>query len=182
MSDDPDLTPPPLPGTREANDLVVRDASGDPVNPLGTRMIERESYERIIEGLRMASDAAQHLAAHEPESGGIWRKMSGNLDQCRRIAVQHAGLGLVIKEQETKRKDGGDVMRYKPARARFREGLQQAAGGMRQLATCFRQDLTWSQLARQIEEIERNMNLPGLGTTMAPARRPGLILPPGYRQ
>ncbi len=175
-----ETSPPPQPGTAAANDLVVRDKTGDPVN-LGTRMTERESYERVIEGLKMSADAAQHLAGQEPESAGLWRKMSGNLDQCRRITVQKAGLGLVIKEQETRKKDGGDLMRYKPARARFREGLQQAAGGMRQLATCFRADLTWSHLAQQIEQIERSMMAPGLGGAMPPARR-GLILPPGYRQ
>jgi hypothetical protein len=168
---------PPIPGTLEANDLVVRDASGNPV-PLGTRMIEKESYERIIEGLRMSSDAAQHLAGHEPDSAGAWRSISLKLDQCRRIAVQHAGLGLVIQENETKAKQGGDLMRYKPARQRFREGLQQASGGMRQLATCFRNDITWSAMARQIEDMERTMGgtMPSQGVKSGA----GLILPPGF--
>lgn len=176
-----DLSPPPRPGTPEANDLVIRDKGGDPVN-LGTRMIERESYERVIEGLKLSADAAQHLAGMEPESAGMWRALSGKLDQCRRIAVQHAGLGLVIQEQETKRKRSGDLMDYKPARARFREGLQQASGGMRQLATCFRGELVWSQMAFAVEEIERSMLTPGLGGVVPNQAQRRIIVPPGYRQ
>lgn len=172
--DDPSL---PRPGTLDANDLVHRDSSGDPVSS-GTRMIERESYERLIEGLRMSADAAQHLSGHEPESAGMWRAISDKLDQVRRIAVQEAGLGLVIKERQTARKDGGDLMRYKPARARFREGLQQASGGARQLATCFRADLKWSLIARQLEELEQS-SLRASVAAMAPQ---GRIIRPDWRQ
>lgn len=177
----PDESPPPRPGTPEANDLVIRDKGGDPVN-LGTRMIERESYERVIEGLKLAADAAQHLAGLEPEAANLWRRVGSNLDQCRRISVQHAGLGLVIQENETRQKRGGDLMNYKPARARFREGLQQASGGMRQLATCFRNDIGWSRLAQQIEEMERAMLSPGLGGTGPQQAQRRIIVPPGYRQ
>lgn len=175
---------PPIPGSIEANDLVVRDSRGDPVlAPDATRMIERESYERVIEGLRISADAAQHLAAREPQAAGLWRATSGKLDQVRRIAVQKAGLGLVLREQETRRKDGGDVMRYKDARARFREGLQQASGGARQLATCFRADIGWSTIGKLLEDIEQSMMLPGLGG-LSPKATPasGLILPAGYRR
>lgn len=180
---DEDNTPPPIPGTIEANDLVVRDKGGDPVS-LGTKMTERESYERVIEGLKMAADAAQHLAGEEPESSGLWRGLSSRLDQVRRICVQMAGIGLTIRENETAVKHGGQTMGYKPARTRFREGLQQAGGGMRQLATCFRGDLTWSKVAGQVEEMERNMAmLPQLGGR-GPGRRAQsrLILPPGFQQ
>jgi hypothetical protein len=172
---------PPRPGTPEANDLVQRNESGDPkLSPEATRMIERESYERLIEGLRMSADAAQHMAARESESKGAWRALSHKLDQCRRIAVQEAGLGLVLREQETKAKDGGNVMPFKDARMRFREGLQQAAGGARQLAVCFRMDVKWSRIAMQIEQMEDSLNKSTLIGNQV--RRQGLILPEGYRQ
>jgi hypothetical protein len=48
MTDD---SAPHIPGTFEANDLVFRGADGDPLpHANGTRMIEKESYERVIEG------------------------------------------------------------------------------------------------------------------------------------
>jgi hypothetical protein len=160
------------------NNLVVRDKEGNPL-ALGTAMTERESYERVIEGLKLASDAAQHLSGHEPEAQLIWQGISRRLDACRRISVQHAGLGLVIKERPTADKIAGDLLRWKDARGRFREGLRQASGGMRQLATCFRNDVNWSRMAIQIEQMEQKMLQPGLGR---PPRRSPLILPPGYVQ
>lgn len=166
--------------TEDPNKGIELDANGDPVRQ-GSLMNERQSYERVIEGLKIAADAASHLAAHEPKNHRQWRFFAGNLDQVRRAAVQQGGLGLTMKEKETS-EVRGDPMSWRNARARFREGLVQAAGGMRQLATCHRGDFWWSAAATQLEKLEINIRtpkrtrvLPGLGGSP-------LILPPGFQR
>lgn len=175
MTDD---TQPQTAPSADDNNLIERDAQGNPI-PLGSRMIERESYERIIEGLKQASDAAEHLAGREPNARDMWKAVAAKLDQVRRIAVQHAGLGLVMKEKQTASKVSGDLMKWRDSRNRFRMGLIQAAGGMRQLATCFRGDINWSHLAVQVERMQQKVLAP---KTAKPKPRPSIILPPGYRQ
>lgn len=176
------------------NALVVRGADGDPLpHPGGTRMIEKESYERVIEGLKMAADACMHLRRHEPNHGQTWTDIGLLLDKMRRDASALAGLELTMKQNETPEARGLPYG-WRQARARFLEGIRQATGGMRQLATCFRGDLHWSVLAQQLERSERSFRdlLLGRRQILAPtaalaakiqktaAAVPKLILPPGY--
>lgn len=148
--------------------LIPTDANGDPVRQ-GSLMDERQSYDRIIEGLKISADAAAHLRVIEDESAHQWRLMSQRLDQARRICVQYAGLGLVIKEKQTAVLHGSRHMGWRQARDRFREGLIQAAGGCRQIATCHRGDLWFSNMATSLEELERKIRNPLL--MPAPLRR-----------
>lgn len=149
---------------------IALDAYGDPVRQ-GSLMNERQSYERVIEGLKIASDAAMHLLQHEPESALQWGMMGTRLDQARRICVQYAGLGLAMKEKQTEQRLRGKAMSWRQARDRFREGLVQSAGGCRQLATCHRSDLWFSRMATDLEELARKIRtnslrlLPGLGAS-----------------
>lgn len=167
-----DALSPETPDDADTKGIQV-DRHGDPLLQ-GTRMLERESYERVIEGLKIAADACVHLIRREPENATRWRGICIRLDQCRRIAIQHAGIEDVIRAKETGQVIG-DGMAWKAARARFREGLVQAAGGMRQLATCFRMDLWWSRCATALENMERGIRTPKLARP-----HPRLILPPGY--
>jgi hypothetical protein len=80
-------------------------ADGDPVRQ-GSLMNERQSYERVIEGLKIASDAAMHLLKQEGDKPFDWRSIATKLDQARRIAVQYAGLGLVLREKQTEQVRG----------------------------------------------------------------------------
>ena len=136
----------------DPNRGIELDRHGDPVRQ-GTLLTEKESYERVIEGLKMASDAAVHLAKAEPVYFDKWRGVASKLDQARRICVQHAGLGLTMKEKVTSDVTG-DPMPWRRARDRFRDGLVQASGGLRQLATCFRGELKWSKMAQSLEDLE----------------------------
>lgn len=153
---------------------IELDRYGDPIAQ-GVRMTERDSYERIIEGMKIASDAAMHLAKHETVNGYAWTTIGQNLDQCRRICVQKAGLGLTMKEKETQAVRG-EPMGWMQARKRIREGLVQAAGGLRQLATCHRLEMWWSTMATQIESMEQKIRSPKRSAN----RGGGLILPPSY--
>lgn len=182
---------PPTPGTPEANDLVVRGTDGDPLpHPSGTRMIEKESLERIIDGLKIAAEGAAHLAVgasiEADELGAIrtdgadqaakqqaakWAALAIRFDKIRRLAVEMAG-EEVHRQQETQ-PVRTKPMPYRQARDRFREGLRQASGGARQLAVCFRGELQWSRMARDIDDILRK-------TTSVAAKPSSLILPPGH--
>lgn len=149
MSDDPVKT------AIANNDLLLVDKNGDPLHR-GTLMIEKESYERIIEGHKIAADAARHLARRESKSRDKWIRVADALDFSRRHVAKLAGLEAVQTQQVTT--DGkGDGLGWRDARTRFREGLRQAAGGMRQMATCHRGVLQWSAFARRIEDMERNL-------------------------
>ena len=152
---------------------IERGADGDPL-PQGTRMIERDSYDRVIEGLKIAADAAAHLVKSESANGEQWRGIAKMLDQARKICVQHAGLGLVIVEKDTQ-EVRGDPMNWRWARDRFRYGIKQASGGCLQLAVCFRSDLWWSQMSKQLEELE--VKLRPKSVAQLRAKRPKLILP-----
>lgn len=175
------------------NNLVRRGTDGDPVrDPKGTLMIEKESIERIVEGLKIAAEGAAHLAvgarieADELASlrtdgadqvarqqAARWGALAIRFDKMRRLAVEIAG-EEVHRQQETPQVRGGP-MPYRLARERFREGLRQASGGMRQIATCFRGQIQWSQMARALDDILRK-------TTTAAAKPSSLILPPMHER
>lgn len=175
-----DLTPPPTPGTPEANDLVVRGADGDPL-PDRTRltsMVEIESYERVIEGLKMSADACMHLAKQEPQHGETWKSIGHMLDKLRLQACQLAGLTLAMQQKETQGARGNPYT-WRKARDRFLNGLQQSIGGMRQLATCFRADFQWAAMAQELDRRERSFRALLYGKrVLRPVRK--LILPEGY--
>jgi hypothetical protein len=154
--DDLSSGPAPIPGTPEANDLVVRGGDGDPL-PDRTRltsMVEIESYERVIEGLKMSADACMHLAKQEPKDGETWKSIGQMLDKLRLEAVKLAGIKITNASTVT---DGarGNPYTWRKARDRFLNGLQQASGGMRQLATCFRADFQWALMAQELDRREQ---------------------------
>lgn len=172
---DPDGAP-----AAEPEQRIETDANGDPVRQ-GTLMLEKESYERVIEGLKMISDACAHLIKHEPENGEVWRGYQTRFDQARLICVQHAKLGLTMREQETG-EVRGDPIPWRQCRQRFLDGVTQAAGGCRQLATCHRGDIWWTQMAETLDGMARKLRgARDRAAQFAPGRKPGLILPPGYQ-
>lgn len=144
---------------QQQDNLIQRDSQGD-VIPLGTKMIEKESYERVIDGLRIAAEACAHLAfiynsLNDLDAVNAYSGIARRLDQCRLICVDHAKLGdTAMRQQETAEVRKGP-MHFSYARKRMRDGLKQASGGMRQLATCHRGDLSWSRMAGQLEEMLR---------------------------
>ena len=159
--------------------LIETDASGDPVRQ-GSLMDERMSYERVIEGLKMTSDACAHLIRHEPLKADYWRGFMTRMDQARRICVQYAGLGLAMKENETQELRG-DPLPWRQCRQRFLDGVEQAAGGCRQLATCHRGDLWWTKMADTLDDLARKLQaMRRAAVKQAVREAPALILPPGY--
>jgi len=144
----------------DAGPGILLDANGDPVRQ-GSLMVERQSYERVIDGLKIAAGAYMHLAARGATRADVdnCRGLALRLDQCRRICMQHAGIedpGRASPSAEVR----GEALSYKEARGRLLDGLTQAAGGARQLATCFRGDLLWSRVASDLERLERSIRTP----------------------
>lgn len=159
------------------NNLVVRGRDGDPLpDPKSVEMRERESYERVIEGLKIAADAAKHLARREPQRLSMWMVMSTKLDQARKIAVQKAGI-----EFDGKVRESGDVrgegLDWTDARNRFRFGLKQAEGGCRQLAVVHRGDYEWTKMAMSLHDLHQKVRRPPV---LRPDPASKLILPAQY--
>lgn len=146
----------------EPNDLVIRGEDGDPL-PQGTRMIEKESYERVIDGTRIAAEACARLARMESEHFIYWNTFRGNLDNVRRIAMSISGLPSA-PFKETGEFMQSDVGAWRTARDRFHEGIKQAAGGARQMATCHRSDLSWSRIASSLEQMRDKLGAITRGT------------------
>jgi hypothetical protein len=163
------------PDDDEAGGIPVGD-DGLPVLR-GSRMIERQSYERVIDGLRIAAEGFMHLACWEDtEDGKANRKaVARMLDSTRRICIARAGLDDVVRADPTAEVAGTAVFPFRRARDRVVYGLQQAAGGARQLATYHRMDLSWSRVAEEIETLERQVKT---GKRMRQCNP--LLLPTGY--
>lgn len=176
---EPEAAPPTLPdGSPDddaLNNLVVRGKDGDPLpDPKAVEMRERESYERVVEGLHMAADAAKHLARREPQRFAMWMQMSTNLETVRKIAIQHAGIEDTIPKALGDVR--GDALDYGEARKRFRDGVKQAAGGCRQIALVHRGEVEWARMAHKLDRLERStVRAPLLHP--GPLQAPGLILP-----
>ena len=154
---------------------VVLNEQGDPVG-MGTRMFEKESYERIIEGLKIIGEAAAHLEREEPDHSAQWRASVTLYDQLRKMAIQKAGLQFLGTFKETA-DPGALTMQWAIARERLRYGGKQAAGGARQMATCFRSDASWSFLASELEKnIEKMLAL--ANGKISQARKAGVLWVP----
>jgi hypothetical protein len=139
------------------NNLVMRGADGDPLpHPSGRPITERESYERVVEGLKTAADACQHIAKQETVQVSTWIDMGAMLEKMRVEAVKLAGHDAEMKQEET-RAARGDPYSWGKTRERLLDGMRQATGGMRQLATCFGGNSSWLLMAQQLARYEKNL-------------------------
>lgn len=152
---------------------VILDANGDPVGE-GVKMLEKESYERLIEGLKIMADAAAHLTRTETEHTKEWALSMVVCDRLRKMAMEHARINTIGFKQTVL----PDLpMAWANARTRFREGTNQAHGGARQMAVCFRMDTSFSVLAREIEN--HGMKMLNLAQSkLRQARRTGRLWVP----
>lgn len=128
------------------------------VDKRGTLMIERESYERVIEGLKMASDGAHHL--HQSRQDGNWHHMSQIFDKLRAAIARLGGLSSELSDAKgTSELWTSQHMGVHASYDRVYRGLDMATKGSRQIATCHRGDLRWSKYAVIIEEFREKCSL-----------------------
>jgi hypothetical protein len=127
----------------------------------GTVMVEFESYERIIEGMKLASDGARNMARFSnPEK---WNKFADFTDQVRRAMIQLAGFDRPQDAKPSNQLFGGEGISRTEALSRIRTGLDGAAAGARQIAQAQRMDLRWQIRANHIDKLR------GTATEMAKA-------------
>ena len=111
----------------------------------GTKMTERDSLERVIEGFKIASDGCRNLATYFHRDQ--WDSQADLFDKIRAAAVKLAGGGVASDVEASKKRFGGEALTRNDAYDRVYSGLTQAAGGMLQIAGGHRGDMRWSKLA-----------------------------------
>ena len=118
---------------------------------LGIRMLEIDSYQRIIEGLKGASDGCRHLAQWQNHAS--WDAFAGMLDKIRSGMVNVAGIGKPSDSDATKPFRGMTTVSRLDAYVRIYDGIHAAAAACRQMASGHRGDLRWSIYAEQLEQL-----------------------------
>lgn len=161
--------PPPAP--------IAVDKNGDFVRQ-GSLMVERQSYERVVDGLTIMAEATAHMAQRAVVMAGTIPKLrepalrrrekllgiAVRLDVMRMRAVQKAGITDKLKQRETNLTPN-PPMSWKDSRQRFREGARQAEGGLSQLGTCHRGELLWVQMAQGVKVLADAVTKPDVATS-----------------
>jgi len=164
----------------EDNNLVVRDErTNDIVQDNGSSMNEGQSYERVIDGLKMGAEACAHLVITDAEFGDYWRALRKALDGLRKAAMGVSGLDLTMRFKETADPRGG-FLPWREARDRLHEGIKQAAGGMRQLAVSHRGDMVYSRMANDLESMQAKIKAAATQRAKKATRRGQLWIPDSY--
>jgi hypothetical protein len=119
----------------------------------GSVMFEYESYERVVEGLKLASDGARNMArfAHPDR----WNVLAQFLDSARKAIVQLAGTGM-DRGTDTKESDqlfGGSGLSRVASMSRVTNGLRDASAGANQIAQAQRLDVRWLQYATKFSDL-----------------------------
>ena len=167
------------PDDEAQNNLVQRDEQGNVVqDESAVQMLERDSYERVVEGLAIAADRAKHCARGEPSRFSMWMALADKLDKVRKAAVELAGLSEKPVQQSGDVR--GEAIDWLTARKQFNEGLKQAAGGARQIAIVHRGDAFWLTIARQIDQLaDSTKRSPILRPRFSQGDPAALLLPSG---
>ena len=119
----------------------------------GSVMREFESYERIIEGLKTASDGFRNMARFSnPDK---WNKLADFSDQVRRAMLQLSGFDRPEDAKPSAQLFGGVGISRSAALSRIRTGLDGAAAGSRQIAQAQRMDLRWQMRANHIDSLRK---------------------------
>ena len=127
-----------------------REIAGD-FDRRGTLMIEADSYDRVIEGMKMAADGARHLSPWRDDEE--WDRLAGIMDALRLAFVKLARMNRPGDDRLSNRKDGGLILGPKDSYERVYNGLGMASTGARQIAVCHRGDMRWSALAAGLEKL-----------------------------
>jgi hypothetical protein len=146
-----------------SNDLVAGKAENPDLDPeftpvenierdhRGSIMREGESYERVVEGLKLASDGARNMARfREPD---LWNPLAQYFDVLRRAIVQLAGLDRGTDARESQAAWGGSDVTVTEAMTRVTKGLKDAVAGANQIAQTQRMDVRWLMYANRFEKL-----------------------------
>lgn len=141
----------------------------------GTAMTERESFERVVEGLKMAADGARHLAFLQEDDR--WDYLAENFDAIRVQCVGISGASTPDRIRPTQ-KVYGSMLNIRAAFERLLTGLKQASGGARQMGVGHRGEMAWVNFAQAIlgfeDKAKALMKKHRAGALLSPG---GIILP-----
>ena len=115
----------------------------------GSVMNEIQSYERVVEGGKMAADGCRNLSAWFP--GEDWGNLAIVIDKIRLGCVKLAGLNR--SADETILEKHGRAMSRNDSYSRVYNGLQMMAAGCFQIATGHRGDVRWSKIAFMVYNL-----------------------------
>lgn len=124
----------------------------------GTVMRELESWERVIDGLKMAADGARHMARYVfPDK---WNTLASYLDSIKKAVIRDGGFDRPADATVSVQQFGGDGMPMVMACSRVFNGLKMAAAGADQIANCQRLDMRWVLYAskfRTLADVEQKL-------------------------
>jgi hypothetical protein len=138
-------------------------------------MLEGDSIDRVVEGLKMAADGCMHLHYHRDDRDDpLWQINASAFDALRTTLARMArNRASDVTETVDPR---GAKMKQVEAYERVYEGLKMAGQAARQIATGHRGDITWSKAARLLEgQRDRLSRL--VRTRQRQATAPSIILP-----
>lgn len=142
---------------------------------LGIRMLEGDSIDRVIEGLKMAADGCLHLHYHrDNREDPLWQINASAFDALRTTCAQMARRRASDTTETADPR--GARMPQGEAYQRVYEGLKMAGQAARQIATGHRGDLTWSKIARHLE-TQRDRLSSLVRTRRIQAAAPSILLP-----
>lgn len=129
----------------------------------GSLMTEFESYERVVEGLKLASDGARHMARHRPPDP--WNKLAMFLDSLRKAIMQESGFNRLQDAKTSHEAWSGAPLSVTQAHSRLMDGLKGAAAGAKQISLCQRMDLKWTLYAERFELMKKQAHELALATS-----------------
>ncbi len=141
----------------------------------GTSMDERQSLERVVEGMKVAADGARHLAFHYEDDRFDY--VAENLDKIRAWSMELGGNATPSAVRPT------EVVRSSPmppaqALSRLLEGLKQAEGAAFQMATGHRADAAWTKVAGFLRDWQDKARVIARRRNAAMGMTPGGIFLP----
>lgn len=138
------------------DDLIEYEEPDDPrkTDVIGTesgiRMLEEDSYERMVDGLKKASEGARSLACYIDRD--TFDLLATTMDKLRVAMVRMAGRPRPNDADSTRIKQTTRQTRIESYNALF-DGLKEAAACARQFGTGHRGHLQWTLVARQLDTL-----------------------------
>lgn len=117
----------------------------------GTPMTEIESWERVIEGMKLASDGCRQMARRGNASD--WNKMAEMMDAVRRAVIRDGGFDRPADAKPSEMVTGGPGISPSEAVSRIAKGLKMASAGARQISLGQRMDIRWTGYANAFDRL-----------------------------
>lgn len=116
------------------------------------RMLEADSYDVMVDGLKRAAIAARHVFVHL--QGERFIKLADMLDALRKNAVLRAGRGNLMDTLPTVMPERRDAMTRMAAYLQIKEGLDFASHGARQMGSGHRGEEFWVTFGWALKDLE----------------------------